>query len=249
MNYLYPTDHEQATPEYVLAVLREWHRQDPDADHSVELSFDTPIVYWRGAFWETHTLWELGQALNRAWEMDCSDAEWRAVLRPEGTKKLGGVCELIARHTYRPRIRPARLLGRSCAAAGAFLTVRSLLYEAGVPVDNVRPSTALAPYTRQYRDVFLDPILRLAPGALPVARIHDPVRDAAQWCLVSGFLGSLAGSCFGWYLLATMTGFLLVAGLAVDWFAARCLAPRKVEFGELRTFRDLARALVSEAAP
>lgn len=49
----YPTIDEPATPDYVLAVLRDMHRQqcqhDPEADPSAVLSFDTTVTEWRAA--------------------------------------------------------------------------------------------------------------------------------------------------------------------------------------------------------
>jgi len=53
MNTRYPTIEEPATPEYVLAVLQDMHRQqcqyDSDAEPDVVLSFETSIAEWRDA--------------------------------------------------------------------------------------------------------------------------------------------------------------------------------------------------------
>jgi hypothetical protein len=44
-------------------------------------------------------------------------------------------------------------------------------------------------------------------------------------------------------------GVACAAGYVLTWFAARFIPPASVEFGELRTFRDLARALSCEMRP
>jgi hypothetical protein len=134
MDVRYPTIAKPATPEYVLAVIRDMHRQqcqyDPEADPSSVLSFDTTVAEWRDACdllgWR-----KLGRAYNQLWGISCSDAEWRAVLEPARQGRLADVCRLIASRAVRPLIRPSRLSGTGCVPAGAFLTIRSLLHEAG----------------------------------------------------------------------------------------------------------------------
>ena len=243
MKIPYPTIDEPATPEYVLAVLRDSHRQqcqyDPTAEPSAILAPETTIAEWREACdliaWK-----QLGHALNGLWGIACSDAEWREVLVPASTKQLSGVCRLIAGHAIRPGIRSARLFGSTCAAAGAFLTIRSLLHEAGAPGEGIAPSTPLAPYTRRYPLVFLGSISRLAPGSLPLVRIRNPVYDAAMRGFLPGILCLLIGLCGGWPPLSIVGFLLLASSLALSWFATSFLLPASVEFGEIRTFRDLA---------
>lgn len=145
----YPTLDEPATPEYVLSVLQDAHRQvcrfDEVVDPDAVLTFETTVAEWRDACdllgWR-----QLGRAYNEFWGITCSDSEWREALEPARRKRLSDVCGLIAKHALRPRVRPARLLGRTCAPAGTFLTIRSLLHQAGVPVEDITPSTPLEPY-------------------------------------------------------------------------------------------------------
>jgi hypothetical protein len=245
----YPTSDEAATPEYVMAVLSDIHRQqcqfDPEAERDASLGFDSTVEEWREACdlvdWR-----RLGRAHNQFWGIHCLDDQWRAALEPAREKRLRGVCELIAGSARRSRIRPARLLGRACCAAGAFLTVRSMLKRAGANAEKITPSTPLASYTREQLDLFLGPISRLAPGALPPVRVHTPVYDSAMWGMLAG-LGSfaLAGlvCCAGGRmsgLILALLGFLLwLVCYPLTWISARML-PKNVEFGDLRTFRDLA---------
>jgi hypothetical protein len=200
----YPAIDSPATPEYVLAVLRDMHRQqcqhDPEVDSGALLSFNTTVAEWRDACdligWR-----ELGHAYNQFWGIACKDHEWRAVLEPARQRRLADVCQLIAAYATRPVIRPSRMLGSTCAPAGAFLTIRSLLHEAGAPAGEIAPSTPLAPYTRRFGAVFLGPISRLAPGALPPVRIRTPVYDAAIWGVLVAVLCLLVGSASGMYLV------------------------------------------------
>jgi hypothetical protein len=247
----YPTIDQPATPEYVLAVLRDMHRQqcqhDPEADAHAVLSFDTTVAEWRDACdlieWR-----ELGRGYNQIWGIACQDHEWRAVLEPPRVRRLADVCQLIAEHAARPVIRPSRMLGSTCAAAGAFLTIRSLLHEAGAPAGEIAPSTPLAPYTRRFAEVFLGPVARLAPGSLPPVRIRTPVYDVALWGMLVAAVCLLVGPCSGMHLLTVLGVLSFTLAYALTWYAARCLLPASVEFGELRTFRDLA-IVVAEGSP
>jgi hypothetical protein len=106
-------------------------------------------------------------------------------------------------------------------------------------VDEIAPSTPLAPYTRQYCALFLGPISRLAPGALPPVRISQPIYYACLLSFLVGLFCLVFGGFFRAYFIA-MGGLLLaVTGYVGSWFAAR-ITPASVRFGELRTFRDLA---------
>jgi hypothetical protein len=248
---VYPAMEEPATPEYVLAVLRDMHRQqcqhDPEADPDAVLTFESTVADWRAACdllgWR-----ELGRAHNQLWDIACSDAEWREVLERADRRPLAGVCRLIAERTNRPRIRPARLLGSTCAPAGAFLTIRSLLHAVGAPAGEIAPSTPLAAYARRYAKVFLGPVSRLAPGALPPVRVRTPVYDGAGWGLLVALFCLLVGGCSGLHALTIAGVGLFALSYALTWYSARCLLPTSVEFGELRTFRDLA-VVVARGSP
>src|SRR5579859_3193668 len=158
MDLSYPPRYEPATPDYVLAVLRDQHRQqchyDCVADPDAILTFETTVADWVLACdlvgWR-----ELGRALNQEWGIDYPDATWHTVLKPAKERRLRDVCTLIAERARRPRIRPTQFLGRPCTAAGVFLTVRSILAEAGATADQIAPSTPLAEYTRRHPLIFL----------------------------------------------------------------------------------------------
>jgi hypothetical protein len=244
----YPTIDRPATPEYVLAVLRDMHRQqceyDPEADRDADLTFETTVADWRGACdlirWP-----ELGWAENEIWGIACSGQEWLAVLEPADQRTLRGVCELIARHARRPVVRPARFFGGTCYPAGVFLTIRSMLRQAGADAAAITPSTPLAEHARRYANLFLGPISRLAPGAMPRVRIRTPVYDAGMYGTLLGLLGLATGWCSGLSALVAAGLVIGFVGYGLTWLAARWLLPASVEFAGLRTFRDLAVALAA----
>ena len=254
------------TAEDVLAVLSDDHRQqvhyDEMADPDAVISFDMTVHEWRWACdlvqWK-----ELGRAMNVQFRVFFTDGQWREVLKPEKKKTLRGVCELIASKARVPIIKPLRILGRSCRTAGVFLTIRALLQKAGADVSELRPSSDLAPFTVKYRDVFLREISKIAPGALPPVRVHHPMYDEAvdkmcrSWlrgmlCYLLGII--LAVACwiiFGWGM-GLVSSVPLVIGLVLfivldrrrnEVYKTVEVGPESASFGELRTFKDLARAI------
>ncbi|QEH32538.1 hypothetical protein OJF2_10150 [Aquisphaera giovannonii] len=238
-----------ATPEYVLEVIRDSHRQqcrfDPEADPTMALTFETTVDAWRSACdligWR-----RLGRALDDEWRLGLSDTAWKAVLEPARERTLRDVCGLIAARGSRPVIRPLTILGRACRPAGAFLAIRSLLRDAGADVDGLSPSTPLREYTRHHPRVFLGPISRLAPNALPPVEVRTPLHEISS-CgpFLVGFLLWIAGIFLGpgWSLAGVL---VMLAGWAVSWLTA-ALPSERVEFGDLRTFRDLSHCLAENS--
>jgi hypothetical protein len=249
MTYDRPPMTVPATPRYILDVMRDSHRQqcqiDTETEPESELTFETTVSDWC----DTCDLldWrQLGRALDRAWRLGRPDAAWQSVLEPATDRKLRDVCEFIASGAVRHSIEPLSILGSTCFPAGAFLAIRWLLREEGADVESVTPSTPLDDYARRYLGVFLGPISRLAPNALPPVRVDTPWHDLSYAGFLLGSLTAIVGSFAS--PVATVAGAVLVlAALIWSWFAARCLAPSKVDFGSLRTFRDLARVLAEAA--
>jgi hypothetical protein len=245
MTYDRPAASTPATPGYILAVTRDAYRQqcqyDPEAEPDVELTFETTIAEWRDACdlvdWR-----RLGHALDSQWKLGRSVAAWRAVLEPAEERTLGGVCEMIAQGAMRPSIEPLSIMGRTCFPAGAFLAIRSMLRDAGADVGSVRPSTPIAEFARHHLGVFLGPISWLAPDALPAVRMSTPWYDLSS----AGFLLGLLVVFAGWFvspLVMAIGAILALTSWAGNWITARYVPPSEVEFGSLRTFGDLARAV------
>lgn len=249
MTYDRPPVAAPATSEYILDAIRDSHRQqcqfDPEAEPDAELTFETTVADWRSACdlldWRP-----LGRALDSEWSLGRPDAAWRSVLEPAKERTLRDVCDFVASGAMRPSIEPMSILGVTCFPAGVFLAIRSLLREAGADVGSLAPSTPLDEYNRRYLGVFLGPISRLAPNALPAVRVSTPWYDLS----IAGFLLGLVVASAGWFVspLATAAGVILaLTSWAGSWIAARYLPPSKVEFGSLRTFRDLAGVVAQRA--
>jgi hypothetical protein len=204
-----------------------------------ELTFATTVAEWRD---ECDLLpWRaLAHAENEVWRIDCADAEWKSVLDPARKRTLADVCGLIAKHAIRQRIRPARLLGANCTTAGAFLTIRSFLADAGADVSAIAPSTALDDYARKYLHIFLGPVARLAPGAIP----NTIVRESPIGCylalagLAGGLLCLVGGEFLALPWLVAFSGIFILAGIVLPRLVPVELV--SATFGDLRTFRDLA---------
>jgi hypothetical protein len=251
LNEQFPIARAPVTPEHVLEVLRDSYRQqcryDPEAEPDIVLSFDTTVAEWRQACdllpWRG-----IADAFNIEWGIQCSREQWKAALEPAKRRTLRDVCMLLAQHAELPQIRPVAIFGSACLSAGMFLTIRSLLRKAGADVAEVAPSTPLDSYTRRYPEVFLGPISWLAPGALPPVAIHHPAYDAAIWGCLAGLVLLMAGACVS-SLSAMAAGLVLfIVSYATTWIAARG-GPSRVKFGDLKTFRDLATALVEKGTP
>lgn len=236
MNADYPVQELPATPEYILAVIKDSYRQqcqyDPEAEKGVLLTPDSTIQEWRGACdllgWR-----QLAKAMNDWFKTDFSDEQWKAVLEPAKGKKLRDVCEMLATKAKRLEIKP---FGIGCVNAGIFLTIRSLLKRAGSQ-ETIKPSTPIAPFSRNYLGLFLSEIGQIEPSALPPVKIHNPFYDYSIWA----FLLGLAICGIGSFLSPLLTIFgVFFTGLAyiAHWIAAKS-RPRKVDFGSIETFRDL----------
>jgi hypothetical protein len=260
MDTHYPTLEEPATPEYVLAVFQGYHRLECDlreADPAFGLSMNTSVKEWQLQLWPDDLSWfvpwrRLGQWLNDTWKIDVTEKEWRARLLPAKQLRLGDICELIARRAKRPRIRPAQLLGGHCAAAGAFLTLRSLLADKGIKASAIRPSTPLLHLSRHHCYLLAEACIRLAPGSLA----HEPYRLTwgryfLGWSLLAAMLTGMVvmvlGAVLGrpWAMAVGAIPFMIVYAVAVIFGRAAC----GVIFAGMHTFRDLATAIASKSDP
>jgi hypothetical protein len=242
VTYDRPPIYLPATPDYVLAVIRDSHRQqcqfDPEAESDVELTFRTTIAEWRSSCdlldWR-----QLGRAIDSQWKLGRPDTSWHTVLEPAKVRTLRELCEFIAQGSVRPSIEPVIIMGATCLTAGAFLAIRSLLRDAGADVDSVAPSTPLDQYTRRHLAVFLGPISWLAPNALPEIKMSTPWYDLSCTGWVLGLLIATLGCLIS--PLVTAAGVILaLLSWAAVWMIARLLLPSSVTFGSVQTFRDLA---------
>ncbi len=236
------------TPDDILAVLQDQHRHlclcDPESDPSIDLTHDSTIADWRAACdllpWRS-----LAHALNTWWSVSIPLEDWRAALTPARSQALRGVCELLARHAKIPRIHPAVVLGRRCASAGAFLTVRSMLADAGADVGHLRPSTSLGEFARHHPVLFITRISQLAPGKLPAASLgSSPGGGFGLGALLAAVI-AIGAWCAGALALAAIAAALAGLLFVTARLIAHAHGPASVTFGELKTFRDLANAIAT----
>jgi hypothetical protein len=242
MNVDYPVQEMPATPEYILAVLKDSYRQqcqfDPEAEQGIVLTFDSTIQEWREACdllgWR-----KLAKSLNKWFQTDFSNEQWKSVLESAKEKKLRDVCELLATKAKQIEVKP---FGR-CMNAGIFLTIRSLLKRAGAK-EQIKPSTPIASFSRNYLERFFDEIAKIEPGALPLVKIHNPLYDYSCWAFLLGLAICGIGSYFNPFLAIFGVCIMAFAYAAIYVFAKS--RPAKVEFGSVKTFRDLT-LLISNA--
>ena len=85
---------------------------------------------------------------------------------------------------------------------------------------------------------------QLAPGSLPAATVHRP---AVLWWIHAVFLVAagltVVGGCCGVVALEGVPGVVAVFSLAAATVTTAVVGPPHVQFGTLRTFRDLAVAV------
>jgi hypothetical protein len=78
-------------------------------------------------------------------------------------------------------------------------------------------------------------------------RYRAPLYDAAVWGCLIGVIIPILGLCAGSAALALTGAAVFALSYALTWIHAAYLLPSSVEFGDLRTFRDLAVALSCKA--
>tara|TARA_R110002111_G_scaffold262504_1_gene338913 strand:- start:88395 stop:89171 length:777 start_codon:yes stop_codon:yes gene_type:complete len=250
----YPVIEIPATPEYVLAVLlersrQEWCKESCTPPEPVLVTLDSPVEV-------------LLEACDLTYDMDAvfcpmdwfgfGYAEWSNARGSREIKTARDFCEVIASLIALPRIPLVSFCGKTCQPASVFLAVRSLLQEAGADVVEIAPSTPLKEYTRHYKETFLGPIARLAPGSLPVVEIDEGAKYLRQFIrdiwgipvllvyFYTFFNPNAYPGLFGCAVIIYLFLILITVG---DEKAP----PVCVGFGELRTFRDLSNLIASRA--
>ncbi len=231
MSHGEPIPLRAASSEDVLEILRDnlghYSRMNFEHDPWTTLDFDTLLIEWADEYELGGHAEEIGGAMNQFFGVDIPADEWKRALDPVKTSTLRPLCEALARHLQLPAAEPAGYLGAACREAGVFLALRALLNRAGVPVAEIRPSTALSHVARSHCNELLDSAARLAPGVLPspVLAPSKPRLDALYrtmariggYALVLGLLPiflmwicatsvAMLGSLFGWFEIHTFAG-------------------------------------------
>jgi hypothetical protein len=238
----YPLDQAPATPEYVLEVFRALHQMALAAGEAdrLSISFDTRIRDWEESLWiDTWGHGGFGAAMNAQWGTDISLAEWKAFRYAD--RNLGDLCRLISSRATRPMIRPWKHVAGNCLPAGAFLTLRAALAEAGVDPKLLTPSSPLEPFlTRRYDSLWIQ-LNRLAPGCSPL-----PAHTSFGRLLEKGIAMCTLLSLPALFLLPIVGVPLLVVSAVGLFLTTRYLGYWKFSDPDIHTFRDLAYCLAGQ---
>jgi hypothetical protein len=239
------------SPDEVLELFRAYYRLssglDPEVDIGADLNRDTTVSEWRATCDLVGTR-RLPRFLNQWFGTELKPTEWRVVLEPEHLQTLGVLCDFISIHATLPDWRAISLGGEINAAAGAFFSLRGLLLSAGAPTD-IRPSSSVADYAHKNVVPLGEAVAKLAPGLVPVPTLVW--KRSQQWIsalAVIGGLGGFAGALMRVGAIA-WTGASLFLVMTAAMFLSGHRGIEKVEFGDYKTFRDLAEAIASYPRP
>lgn len=241
----YEIPKRRLSEEDVLAMLIEEYRQREHPEfrnkYGIALTFDTTVAEYEETFDVPRRVPELGRSFNAFFGLKIDRAICE-VLHPPKKRTLWDLCRfIVSRNAEAPALRAVPVLGSECPEAGAFVTIRALLRNAGAEVSDLAPSTPLAEYTRRHTRAFYDLAL-MAPGKLPFAHVE---RDFVGLLLVMLLGLSILALANLWYRSSELLGWTmgtLLLSIVVAYVVSHRL-PREVRFGELKTFRDLCRAL------
>jgi hypothetical protein len=246
----YPVDEVPATPEYVLAVLRDWHQIAVAAGEAdaISITYETSFHDWEDSFgvdW-----WGRGglrKAINDSWCIDIPSPEWKEFARVDRT--LDDFCRLISKYARQPVLRPWKSIAGECLPAGAFLTVRAMLAKTGVGPGQITPSVSLAPYLSRQHTAFWLEFARAFPmrGPVPsfphwVASFRQGTRLLGLPFLLATVVLAMVGPTASWMI---PLGSLFVVALIL-WLLEWRTVFWEFQDKSIVTFRDLAYCLAGQ---
>ncbi len=242
MKNSYQVESEPLTPEIVLDIIKDFYIQslhyDPDAEPDYHLTFNTTIEEWQIACNLVSTK-KLGRALNDWFGIDYSDHEWQEALEPNNKKNLEGVCKMIASKSSRIANKPITIFDITCQNAGTFVALRFAFQEAGIPINDMKPSSKLEPMLKKHLWEFIQAVGTIAPNVLPKADIKLALLQKLGPILFAITLFIFAVNAFFTipYLMpiGLSTGVL---GVAFSIFGNKS-AFKSVAFKEIETYNDL----------
>ncbi|MGE3181110.1 MAG: hypothetical protein AB7N71_05720 [Phycisphaerae bacterium] len=244
-----------ASAEEILAHLQEMQRQEwavegcGEVTPEASLSLDTTIRDWRimdDSLWFGCETNSLARWLNACYGTSIPFNEWDRVLAPVKRKTLRGVCDLLAAHVQVPVIEPYAVLGSRCLPAGYFVHLRDKLAFHGADVSSLRPSSSLYDVNLEHLGILVCESALIAPGRMP--RLHCPTPTRIDTGGMFGLTTGMLGVClmnFYWQAVSLCCLGILILGASVTRRLLDRENPSPI-FGELRTFRDLAKCLAAE---
>lgn len=239
-----------ATPEYVLEVLldqarQEWSKLSCTPPDPILVTLDSPLEELCEAcdFQDSEDIY----FCPITW-FDLKYNEWDAALAGSVLESTRDYCEIIASLITMPRIPLRSFCGKTCQPASVFLSIRALLQEAGADVKDIAPSTSLKEFTRCYTETFLGPIAKLAPGSLPDVDLDDGGKFRREMIKGLWSIPVLIGFLIkSWAPLYFVIVLLVYLKLILDSWGDETAPNARVDFGELRTFRDLSELIAQRA--
>ncbi|TAJ14713.1 hypothetical protein DMA11_04045 [Marinilabiliaceae bacterium JC017] len=238
------------TPKEVFFIFKEEHRLcsqfDCEAGPNVELTMDSSIKEWRYSMdllpWR-----KLGNYLNEEFEIDISKNEWKSVLEPSRTKKLGDVCRLISKHAQIEIIKPIKIFGKDCLSASLFKTIKINLTRRGVDTSELKPSSLIEPYLKNYFGELIEQINKNYTGVIPELKTTETKLNQINSRIWLAFFLFLIASFF-WNPFWIITIILLIIGL----YSGNSEKTELVKQNEMmfipgiKTFRDLVETIIEK---
>lgn len=246
-------EYRNVTPEEVLWALREmqvlsWAEYRHTPDSLVDMDTTVSQFRWDLADAEVMSAWDLARMFNVAFGTRIEYSVWHKLLTPMSRRTLHDVCYTIAQVKRVPVVRAARVFGRECQPAGAFLAIRELCHNQGIDTNDLRPSTPLGPFLLAHAGQILTDLRLLAGPRTPCAQIDlvAAQRGFGDWLLRGVALAVLVIALFAAFISCVCAASLgLVA--AFLW----CVTDRDelvaVRLGDLRDFRELSYVLAGQA--
>lgn len=244
------SNYRKITPEEVFFIFKEEHRLcsqfDIEADPTVDLTMDSSIKEWRYSM-DLLPGRRLCKYLNEEFEINISESEWKSVLEPSRTKRLGDVCRLISNHAQIEVVKPIKIFGKDCLSASLFKTIKRNLTKRGVDTSDLKPSSLIEPYLKNHFGEFIEQINKNYTGVIPVIETTDTkLSKPISKILLAFFLFLIAG--FFWNPLFCIAVILLIIGLYSG-------NTERKEFEDqneimfipgIKTFRDLVETIIEK---
>ena len=244
------SNYRKITPEEVFFIFKEEHRLcsqfDVEADPTVDLTMDSSIKEWRYSMdllpWR-----KLGKYLNEEFEINISENDWESTLEPARTKRLGDVCRLISNHAQIEIVKPIKLFGKDCLSASLFKTIKRNLTKRGVDTSDLKPSTLIEPYLKNYFGEFIEQINKNYTGVIPEIKTNETKLSKSNSLIWPALiLVFIAG--FFWNPLFGLAVILLIIGLFSGNASRKEFEDQNdmMFIPEIKTFRDLVERIIEK---
>ena len=228
------------TPAEILAIFQVNYLQqqefDPEVDLGEELTFNTTIAEWINIC-DLVEPRKLGEYFNYLFELNISIEKWSSILLPRNIRNLKELCDFISLNAIKPLIKPVKLLGSECESAATFRYLLERFKEKGIEVKDIKPSSLLEPFAKDYLGIFIEEVNKVNPSTLPpvVYKSNYLYRLGVIFFAVAFFLmiTSIWISDLIWVYLSS-----ICIGMLFCWIGSK-YKPRQASFNEIVTFRDL----------